>query len=135
MLYHTCICVRDVERSATFYDPVMAVLGYKRFWNLTPDAIAYGVHRGEFWIQTPENQKTEDISQRCHYAFTAPDRATVDALHAAAVAAGGVTHMPPGHYPEYHPLYYGAVIEDLDTNKIEIMLYPRDDAERDREGR
>ncbi len=125
MLYHTCICVRDVERSARFYDPVMAVLGYRRFHDLTPHAIAYGLDRGEFWLQTPENQHSPDISRGCHYAFTAKDRATVDAFHAAATAAGGITDLKPGHYPQYHPDYYGAVISDLDTNKVEVLVYPR----------
>ncbi len=125
MLYHTCICVLDVERSAGFYDPVMAVLGYRRFHDLTPNAIAYGQDRGEFWIQTPEAQGTDDVSRHCHYAFTAKDRATVDAFHEAAVAAGGVSHMAPSHHPEYHPQYYGAVITDLDSNKVEVLVYPR----------
>lgn len=126
MLYHTCICVRDVERSASFYDPVLSLLGFRRFFDFSPEAIAYGIDRGQFWIQTPEHQKTPDISQRCHYAFAVKDKAAVDAFHAAAVSAGGVTHLPPGRYPEYHPLYYGAVIEDLDTNKVEVHVYPRE---------
>ena len=125
MLYHTCICVRDVERSARFYDPTMAVLGYGRIHDLAPAAIAYGESRGEFWIQTPENQESPDTSRGCHYAFTAKDRATVEAFQAAAVAAGGKVCLTAGHYPQYHADYFGAVIEDLDSNKVEVLVYPR----------
>ena len=125
MLYHTCICVNDVERAARFYDPVMAVLGYRRIHDLSPNAIAYGESRGEFWIQTPEHQRSPEVSRGAHYAFTATDRAMVDAFHAAARAAGGVTHLEPGHYPQFHPDYYGAVVGDLDTNQVEILVYPR----------
>ncbi len=114
-----------MERSARFYDPVMAVLGYSRVHDLTPEAIAYGETRGEFWIQTPENQGSSDISKGGHYAFTASDRAMVEAFHAAAILAGGVSRLPPGHYPQYHPDYFGAVVADLDTNVVEVLLYPR----------
>src|ERR671931_349132 len=44
-----------------------------------------------FWIA--EGRGAPTIG---HLAFTAPDRATVDAFHAAALAAGGRLQLPPG---------------------------------------
>src|SRR5205823_299303 len=38
-----------------------------------------------------------------HLAFAAPDRATVDAFHAAALDAGATDNGPPGLRPHYHP--------------------------------
>jgi hypothetical protein len=41
------------------------------------------------------------------FAFAAAERATVDAFHEAAIAAGGRDNGGPGLRPEYHPSYYG----------------------------
>ena len=38
-----------------------------------------------------------------HVALAAPDVATVDAFHAAALAAGGTDNGAPGMRPQYHP--------------------------------
>ncbi len=38
-----------------------------------------------------------------HVAFAAPDRATVDAFHAAALEAGGTDNGAPGVRAIYHP--------------------------------
>ena len=55
MLHHVSVGVRDVARAATFYDPVMKALGYKRVADYSPGAIAYGEAKGkpEFWIGLP----------------------------------------------------------------------------------
>ena len=47
-----------------------------------------------------------------HLALRAPDRKTVDAFHAAALAAGGKDNGKPGPRPEYHENYYGAFVLD-----------------------
>jgi hypothetical protein len=47
-------------------------------------------------------------------AFAAPDRATVDVFHAAALDAGGLDNGAPGLRPRYHPNYYGGYVIDLD---------------------
>ena len=49
-----------------------------------------------------------------HLAFAAPDRATVDSFHAAAVAAGGTDNGAPGRRPRYHQNYYAGYVIDLD---------------------
>ena len=53
----------------------------------------------------------------------APDRATVDSFHAAALAAGGRDNGAPGLRPEYHPDYYGAFVFDPDGNNIEAVCH------------
>ncbi|WP_313351891.1 VOC family protein, partial [Paracoccus sp. (in: a-proteobacteria)] len=56
-----------------------------------------------------------------HVALSAPDRATVDAFHAAALAAGGRDNGAPGLRPDYHPGYYAAFVLDPDGNNIEAV--------------
>ena len=60
-----------------------------------------------------------------HLAFAAPDRATVDAFHAAAVAAGGRDNGSPGPRPQYHPGYYAAYVLDPDGNNVEAVFHDR----------
>ena len=57
-----------------------------------------------------------------HVAFTCDDRATVDAFHAAALAAGGTDNGPPG-LRWYHENYYGAFVLDPDGNNVEAVCH------------
>jgi catechol 2,3-dioxygenase-like lactoylglutathione lyase family enzyme len=134
MLHHVSVGVRDVARAATFYDPVLGALGYKRVMEFLPHAIAYGEskERPEFWIQLPHNQKVPSSGNGTHVGFIAIGKEAVDAFHAAALKAGGSNDGEPGPRPDYGPEYYGAFIYDLDGNKIEATLHAlvADEAEK-----
>lgn len=124
MLHHVSVGVRDVERAAKFYDPVLKALGYRRVMEFLPYAIGYG-ERGagpEFWIGLPHNQLAANSGNGTHVGFTARTKAQVNAFHAAALAQGGSNDGEPGPRPDYGPAYYGAFIYDLDGNKIEACL-------------
>ncbi len=54
---------------------------------------------------------------------TARDRETVDAFHAAAIAAGGSDNGAPGLRPQYDANYYAAYVLDLDGNNIEAVCH------------
>jgi len=56
-----------------------------------------------------------------HICFRAPDRAAVDAFHAAALATGGRDDGPPGLRPVYHPDYFAAFVLDPDGHRIEAV--------------
>ena len=58
-----------------------------------------------------------------HIAFIAPDRATVDAFHVAALAAGGRDNGAPGLRPRYHADYYGAYVLDPDGHNVEAVCH------------
>ena len=58
-----------------------------------------------------------------HVAFDCVDRETVDAFHAAAIAAGGVDNGAPGLRPQYDADYYAAYVLDLDGNNIEAVCH------------
>jgi catechol 2,3-dioxygenase-like lactoylglutathione lyase family enzyme len=58
-----------------------------------------------------------------HVAFLAPDHATVDAFHAAALAAGGRDNGAPGPRPVYHAGYYAAYVLDPDGNNVEAVCH------------
>ena len=73
----------------------------------------------DFWIAPGE--PTAPV----HIAFAAPDRATVDAFHAAALAAGGRDNGRPGLRPQYHAGYYAAYVFDPDGNNVEAVFHDR----------
>jgi catechol 2,3-dioxygenase-like lactoylglutathione lyase family enzyme len=125
MLHHVSVGVRDVARAATFYDPVLKALGYKRVADYSPHAIAYGEskNRPEFWVGLPHDKGMAGAGNGAHVGFSAKSKAAVNAFHAAALKAGGSNNGQPGPRPDYGPSYYGAFIYDLDGNKIEATLH------------
>ena len=64
-------------------------------------------------------------STNAHVAFSATDRELVDAVHRAALEAGGRDNGAPGLRPEYHAGYYGAFVLDPDGNDVEAVHYDR----------
>jgi catechol 2,3-dioxygenase-like lactoylglutathione lyase family enzyme len=72
----------------------------------------------DFWIG-----QGDPAGQAVHIAFAASDRASVDAFHEEALAAGGRNNGGPGLRPEYHPSYYAAFVFDPDGNNIEAVCH------------
>jgi catechol 2,3-dioxygenase-like lactoylglutathione lyase family enzyme len=127
VLDHIAIQVSDVAASATFYEAVLAPLGGKRLME-AGGGIGFGRTQPRFWLGPIT---TEGTARELHIAFAAPDRAAVDAFHAAAVAAGAEVLHEPRVWPEYHSTYYGAYVRDLDGNNVEAVCHtPPDEAAR-----
>ena len=118
MIDHVVLGVHHLDESRYFYEHALAPLGIKVGVN-RPDLVGLGDETGRpfFWLAVREP------SHRVHVAFTAPDRATVDAFHAAALHAGGVDNGEPGLRPQYHANYYGAFAFDADGNNIEAVCH------------
>jgi catechol 2,3-dioxygenase-like lactoylglutathione lyase family enzyme len=123
MLHHVSVGVLNVERAATFYDPVLGALGYKRIMEFLPYAIGYGETRPEFWVQLPHNQNAASVGNGTHVGFIARSKGAVNKFHEAALAHGGSNNGEPGPRADYGPDYYGAFVFDLDGNKLEATLF------------
>jgi catechol 2,3-dioxygenase-like lactoylglutathione lyase family enzyme len=120
MLDHLSIQCADLEKSATFYDAVLATLGGERIMD-SADVLGYGVPpMPDFWLG---RQTSGEGFRESHIAFTAPDRAAVDAFFAAAVDAGAEVLHQPRVWPEYHPNYYGGFVRDPDGNNVEAVCH------------
>jgi catechol 2,3-dioxygenase-like lactoylglutathione lyase family enzyme len=120
VLDHVGFGVSDYGRSKAFYEQALAPLGITLL--LEPVAQAAGFGRDGkpfFWIET----RGPAVEGGLHVAFATEDRATVDAFHAAALAAGGTDNGAPGVREIYHPNYYGAYVLDLDGNNIEAVCH------------
>ena len=118
MLDHLGLRVSDYQASKQFFGAALAPLGYTvlmEFGGATAGLGAEG--KPDFWIT--QSRPVSPI----HVAFASPDRATVDAFHKAALAAGAHDNGAPGLRPEYHPHYYGAFVYDPDGNNIEAVCH------------
>jgi len=119
MLDHTGFGVSDYERSKAFYERALVPLGITLLLEPMGAAAGFGDHgKPYFWIEAERGASTT-----VHVAFLAPDRATVDAFHAAALEAGGRDNGAPGVREIYHPHYYGAYVLDPDGNNIEAVCH------------
>jgi catechol 2,3-dioxygenase-like lactoylglutathione lyase family enzyme len=119
MLDHVTIGVSDLTRAREFYDYALKPLGIERLYAAGQTFWGYGAEKKAFfWIGARDAGITG-----AHVAFTAPDRATVDAFHVAALAAGGRDNGAPGPRPHYHPHYYGAFVLDPDGHNIEAVCH------------
>jgi catechol 2,3-dioxygenase-like lactoylglutathione lyase family enzyme len=120
MFDHVGLNVKDYPASRAFYEAALAPLGYKV-------VMAFDEHKAagfgpadmpEFWVA-----QREPFGTGTHVAFACPDRATVDAVYAAAISAGGTDNGPPGLREHYHPTYYGAFVHDPDGNNVEAVCH------------
>lgn len=123
MIDHLGIAVSDYNRAKSFYKKALTPLGYTVVMESTGEqgesAAGLGADgRPDFWIGASNSPKSP-----VHVAFTAKDRATVDAFYRAALAAGGKDNGPPGIRAHYHPNYYGAFVLDADGNNIEAVCH------------
>jgi catechol 2,3-dioxygenase-like lactoylglutathione lyase family enzyme len=115
---HLQLVVRDLAASRDFYGAILEVLhipiggtGETYFW------------ADELFVSSADSEAAEgQLTGRCHLAFQAADRATVDAFHRVALAHGGTDHGAPGERP-YHPGYYAAFVLDPDGNNIEAVFH------------
>lgn len=123
---HFSITVRDLLRSARFYDSVMEALGAQKVYQ-RKDAIGYGERNresddGHSYFSVYQSDAA-NVDRRRHWCFRAQSAAQVRAFHAAGLAAGGRDAGPPGLRPDYHPAYYAAFLEDPEGNRVEAVFH------------
>jgi len=121
MFDHLSIGVRDLDSARRFYDAFFAPLGCADAGS-TAAELAYGPggESRQFYLYPVAGDQVQGLG--AHIAFTAADRAAVDAAYAAAVANGAATLRAAGPHPDIAPDYYGAVLLDPDGNKLEVLL-------------
>jgi catechol 2,3-dioxygenase-like lactoylglutathione lyase family enzyme len=114
-LDHLWIRVRDLTESRLFYETVAPTVGLRvrdgdeRRFHVAGDTRSFAL------------VQDRPVTENLHLAFPAPDRATVDAFHGAALEAG----FRDNGGPEYHPGYYGAFVLDPDGHNIEAVFHDR----------
>lgn len=118
LIDHIQLVVRDLAASRRFYGAVFDALGVP----LGGESEDY-FWADELFVSSADSEAAQGaLTGRHHLAFQAPDRATVEAFHRAALAHGGTDNGAPGERP-YHPGYYAAFALDPDGNNIEVVFH------------
>ena len=127
MIDHVSIKTSDPAASRRFYEKALAPLGYEVMMEFEDgQVVGMGVgSKPDFWLSAG------DPSAPVHLAFSAGDRESVDAFHAAALSAGGEDNGAPGLRTEYHPGYYGAFAYDPDGNNVEAVFHDPSEMKRE----
>jgi catechol 2,3-dioxygenase-like lactoylglutathione lyase family enzyme len=118
MIDHVSIGVRDIAKSKQFYDAALKPLGYQCL-SKGEGSLGYGSEAVTLWISAVDRPVPPDMKSGLHFCFTAPDRRSVDAFHAAALKTGGRDNGKPGLRDDYGPGYYAAFVVDPDGYRIE----------------
>ena len=123
MIDHVSIGVRDLERSAAFYDRVLGAIGYVRLVE-RPCTIGFGKKHAEFWLNLREGDASLS-GDGTHICLRARDAATVNGAHTAALSLGGVDDEAPGSREYALGEVYAAFFRDMDGHRIEIITFPQ----------
>jgi catechol 2,3-dioxygenase-like lactoylglutathione lyase family enzyme len=122
MIDHLGLQATDVEASLAFYLRTFAPLGIEakvRFPH--GDSLVVGLAgpdgHASFWLSPAVGTERREL----HVAFSAADRAAVDAVHEAAVRGGVEVLHAPREWPEYHPGYYAVFLRDPDGHNVEAV--------------
>ena len=123
MIDHLGINCADWDKSKSFYDAVLGVLGYTRQLDYQV-AIGYGREgKPDFWIADMSVGEANGPNREVNVAFHAKDHDAVQAFYDTALGLGAESLHAPRLWPEYHPGYYGAFVRDPDGNNVEAVFH------------
>lgn len=121
MFDHLGVPCADVATSLAFYTTVFGPLGVHEAVRIPTGADPVVGLAGPDGVPHLWLAPGGPVGAELHVALAAADRAAVDAVHAAAVAAGVEVLHAPREWPEYHPGYYGVFLRDPDGHNAEAV--------------
>ncbi len=122
MIDHVSIEVRNLAKSKTFYQAVLATLGY-RLLDEKDATVGYGKKYPDFWLNERPDMGRVPPSSGYHICLRAPSREAVEAFHRTALENRGEDNGTPGFRPEYADTYFAAFVRDPDGNKVEVVYF------------
>jgi catechol 2,3-dioxygenase-like lactoylglutathione lyase family enzyme len=125
---HVGVRVSDLAASRRMYEAALAELGFAVLGEGEFEGDAYVLFgRGmsdDFALHAVGTEPGRDrVTTGAHIAFSAPDTASVERWHAAAIGNGGTDNGAPGLRPEYSGRYYAAFALDPDRNNLEAVFH------------
>jgi catechol 2,3-dioxygenase-like lactoylglutathione lyase family enzyme len=125
-LDHVTLSATEFPAGLAFYDAALGALGLVRVDELVDEeedepeveAAAWGPPDGTgiVWLVSAARP-----TSGLHVRIKADSRAQVEAFHAAAVQAGGITHGAPRRWPIYRSGEFNAIVVDPNGNLIEAV--------------
>jgi Glyoxalase/Bleomycin resistance protein/Dioxygenase superfamily len=115
MISYVTLGSADKKRAATFYDPLLSMLGAARIFELDK-LIAWGQPGSPMlMVIDPADGKSATIGNGVMVALGAKDKETVDAVYAKAIELGAKSEGPAGPRGDN---FYAGYFRDLDGNKL-----------------
>ncbi|HEX2010036.1 MAG TPA: VOC family protein [Roseateles sp.] len=120
MISYVTLGSRDLAAAGRFYTATLAPLdlvpGYadENFASFGPAG------KPQLWLCKPYDGRPACVGNGVMVALDAASRAQVDAVHAAALAAGGSCEGAPG-LRDYAPNFYACYFRDPDGNKLAVV--------------
>ncbi|MFT4817530.1 MAG: putative lactoylglutathione lyase [Pseudohongiellaceae bacterium] len=119
MIGYVTVGTNDLEKSAKYYDALLAEIGAKRFmemdtfiaWSNDPAGCGFS-------ITTPFNGNPASVGNGVMVALMADSTDKVDALYAKAIELGGTDEGAPGARSDN---FYAGYFRDLDGNKLNFF--------------
>src|SRR5215218_4900468 len=117
MLHHVLLEVSDLDRSAEFYDSMLAPLGWRRHFE-EDETIGWGIAKPVFFISA-HHPAQPGFGLLC---FSGLGIVAVKAAWEAGTAAGGTSVSAPGERRSYGSGSYSAFLTDPDGYEIEVTV-------------
>lgn len=117
MLHHVLLEVANLERSAAFYDAMLAPLGWRRHFD-DDRTVGWGIAKPVFFISAHHDPKPGFGL----LSFSALGIVAVKAAWENGLKAGGVSVSDPGERRAHGSGTYSAFLKDPDGYEIEITI-------------
>jgi catechol 2,3-dioxygenase-like lactoylglutathione lyase family enzyme len=114
MIDHVNVPVADIDRSLTFYLPVLKVFGMKLLLQ-EQDVVGFGTENWQIGLVL------EPVVTAMHFALAVGDRQLVHDFYKVAIAAGGVDNGKPGLRADYGENYFSAYVIDHNGHNVEAV--------------
>jgi predicted lactoylglutathione lyase len=121
MIGYVTVGSNDLDKSRSFYDALMPVIGAKRIMEFGDNFTMYGTGMGQpgLAVCKPYDGHSATAGNGNMASIACGSRANVDALYAKAIELGGSDEGAPGVRGDDGPqAFYGAYFRDPDGNKL-----------------
>ena len=117
MLHHVLLEVSDLERSASFYDALLAPLGWRRHFE-EDETVGWGIARPVFFVAAHHGPQPGFGL----LSFSGLGIVAVKAAWEGGMSAGGTGVAVPGERRSHGSGSYSAFLKDPDGYEIEITI-------------
>ena len=117
MIHHVVLGVSELERSGSFYDALLAPLGWRRHYD-QEGMVGWGIAKPVFFIAA----QAGTTAGSGLISFSAPGIAAVKAAWDGGTRAGGAGVSGPGEVKRPGSGSYSAFLADPDGHNIEVTV-------------
>jgi catechol 2,3-dioxygenase-like lactoylglutathione lyase family enzyme len=131
-LGHLGVNVASLPRAKSFYDTIMPMVEFEPFIS-SDTQFSYRPAEGKvgtwifFYGALEEGTHSRHRPGLQHLAFIVRTYAAVHAAYSKALELGAEVVHEPREWPEYHPGYYAAFVQDLDGFMVEFVCHRDED--------